>query len=132
MKKTLIICFSVFVLLITISSCVNTKNTTNNNNKTIDKSQLVATVDEKEPQLSEAEIGKIEYFAKKMAGTYCQIKIANQKYAESGGNEEVLNDLKKLEQEFSDYEKKVELYFTTDLQKKEFDKLYTEHINRCK
>ena len=135
MKKIFYIQLFFLIISFVINSCASNKNTTTGNNnlhKTNDKSQLVATVNEEEPQLNEGEIKKIKYFAGKMAETYCETKKINQKNIETGGgNEDVIDHLRQLEQKFKDYEKQANSYFTTDLQKNEFNRIYNELIKKC-
>lgn len=136
MKKIFYIQLFFLSILFIINSCASNKNTTTGNNnlhKTNDKSQMVATSDEPKPQPQNIEdiLKKVKYFAEKMAEIYCETKEVNQKYIESGGNKDVLNHLRKLEQKFRDYEKQTNSYFTTDLQKKEFNRIYYELINKC-
>ncbi len=66
-----------------------------------------------------------------MATLYCEIVQLNRNYTNSG-NEAIQTQIKEKEQMLNDLENEANKLFTTDLQKNEFNRIYTDLIKKCK
>lgn len=127
-KITIVILFSAGIL----TGCSTQKATTSQAKGMANRSVSQTAVTIEEPKtLNEGEITKMNYFAEEMALLQCEIKNLDKKLNESPNNDVVLQHKRELEQKFSDYDQQVQKYFTTQLQKQEFNRVYHDFLNKC-
>ena len=86
----------------------------------------------REKGLSEEEMADITKFATVMANTYCEKIAVDKKLIGSPDREDIQNHKNELEQKLAKFEdKKDNFYYSTDLRKAEFDRVYNEKISNC-
>jgi hypothetical protein len=135
MQKILYI--SLIATITLLSSCKTKKEVISGTPSPQSSSETVRLPEveyEAKPQSAGA-MEEIKGMAEKMAALYCEKEVANQKYKDSSGNEEeqkhIWNLIENLEQQMADYQKQIKPFISTDIQKQEFDRIYSKLIKEC-